>query len=184
MKNRITIRDIAYIGMFVALITVCSWISLPFAVPFTLQTFAIFAAVIMLGGLRSTIAVLVYLLLGAVGVPVFAGFKGGIAGLLGTTGGYLIGFLFTTIIAGVLMHFLGKKLWVEILGLVLGLLVCYAFGTGWFIYVYTDTKGAIDLMTALKWCVIPFLIPDAVKMALALLIGRRISPLLKLEKAI
>ena len=82
------------------------------------------------------------------------------------------------------MHFLGKKLWVEILGLVLGLLVCYAFGTGWFIYVYTDTKGAIDLMTALNWCVIPFLIPDAVKMALALLIGRRIAPLLKLEKAI
>lgn len=179
-SKKISIRDIAYIGMFVAIITICSWINIPLAVPFTLQTFAVFTAIIMLGGLRSTIAVLVYLLLGAVGVPVFANFKGGLAGLLGTTGGYLIGFLLTTIIAGVLMHFFGKKIYIQIIGLFLGLIVCYTFGTAWFIYVYTDTKGTIDLMTALNWCVIPFIIPDCVKLILAVIIGRRVSPFIKM----
>ena len=72
--------DIAYIGMFVAVIAICSWISIPATVPFTLQTFAVFMAVGLLGGKRGTIAVVTYVLLGAVGAPVFAGFAGGMAG--------------------------------------------------------------------------------------------------------
>lgn len=177
MKNmKLSIKDIAYIGMFVALITICSWISIPTAVPFTLQTFAIFAAIIILGGYRSTLVVLVYLLLGAVGVPVFANFKGGLAALTGTTGGYLLGFLLTTIVAGVLMHFFGNKLYVEIPGLIIGLLLCYLFGTIWFIKVYG--KG-IDVQTALSWCVIPFLLPDLIKMAIAITIGHRVRKLIQ-----
>ena len=83
--------DMAYIAIFAVLMAICSWISIPMAVPFTLQTFGVFMAVGVLGGKRETFAVLIYILLGAVGVPVFAGFSGGIGVLLNTTGGYIVG---------------------------------------------------------------------------------------------
>ena len=75
--------DLVYIAVFAVVMAVCSWISIPAQVPFTLQTFGVFMAVGVLGGKRGTLAVLVYVLLGAVGVPVFAGFSGGIGALLG-----------------------------------------------------------------------------------------------------
>lgn len=167
--------DLAYIGMFVALMAVCSWINIPTTVPFTLQTFAVFATVAILGMKRGTIAVLVYIILGAVGVPVFAGFSGGFGTLLGTTGGYIIGFLFTALITGGIIKAFGKKTWVMAAAMVLGLVACYAFGTVWFICVYTSTKSAVGIMTALSWCVIPFIIPDLCKIALAILLERRVG---------
>ena len=90
--------DIAYIGLFVAAMAICSWISIPLVVPVTLQTFAVFLAVGLLGGKRGTIAVCAYIFLGAIGVPVFAGFGGGPGALLGQSGGYIIGFIFTALI--------------------------------------------------------------------------------------
>ena len=86
-------RDLCFCAIGAALIAVCAWISIPAEVPFTLQTFAIFAVCGLLGGRRGTVSVLVYLLLGAVGLPVFSGFRGGLGALLGTTGGYILGFL-------------------------------------------------------------------------------------------
>ena len=82
--------DLVYISMFTVLIAICSWISIPAAVPFTLQTLGVFLAVGILGGKRGTMAVLVYILLGAIGIPVFAGFSGGIGVLTGTTGGFIV----------------------------------------------------------------------------------------------
>ena len=98
MSTKIKIWDIAYIAMFAAVMAVCSWISVPATVPFTLQTFGVFLAVGTLGGKRGSLAVLTYLLLGAVGAPVFAGFSGGIGCILGSTGGYIIGFLFSALV--------------------------------------------------------------------------------------
>ena len=86
--------DLTYMAVCAALIAVCSWISIPAAVPFTLQTFAVFCVLGLLGGKRGTVSILVYILLGAIGLPVFSGFNGGIGALLGTTGGYIIGFIF------------------------------------------------------------------------------------------
>ena len=80
---RIKTIDLVYISIGAALIAICSWISIPTAVPFTLQTFAVFAVLSILGGRRGTISVAVYILMGAVGLPVFAGFKGGIGVLFG-----------------------------------------------------------------------------------------------------
>ena len=88
----------AYIALFAVAIAICSWISVPATVPFTLQTFGVFLAAAVLGGKRGTLAVLVYLALGMAGVPVFAGFQGGMGCLLGSTGGYLIGFLFLALV--------------------------------------------------------------------------------------
>ncbi len=168
-------KDLALCALFAALIAVCAWISIPATVPFTLQTFAIFAALGLLGGKRGTVAVAVYLLLGAIGVPVFAGFQGGIGALLGTTGGYLLGFLLSALIVWGMEARFGSKTGVFLLSAVLGMLVCYAFGTAWYLVVYARTKGAISLATALGWCVVPFLIPDAVKIALAVLLRGRLK---------
>ncbi len=162
------------IALFAAIMAVCSWIQIPMTVPFTLQTFAIFCALGTLGGKSGSISVLVYIVLGAVGVPVFAGFSGGMGVLMGTTGGYIIGFLFTALLYWAITHFFGEKLPVMIIAMVLGLLVCYAFGTAWFMIVYANANGAVGLITALGWCVFPFIIPDLVKIALAILIAKRI----------
>ncbi len=164
--------DITYIGAAVALITVCSWISIPTTIPFTLQTFAVMLAVLLLGGMRGTIAITVYILLGAVGVPVFSGFTGGIAKLMGPTGGYIIGFLGTALVMWAFEKILGKKLWVYITAIILGLVVCYTFGTMWFIKLYTADDGSkATLAMALSACVIPYLIPEVIKVVLALTIG-------------
>jgi biotin transport system substrate-specific component len=173
--------DMAYIAVFTVLIAICSWISIPMTVPFTLQTFAVFLSVSILGGRRGTMAVLVYVLLGAVGIPVFAGFTGGPGIILNTTGGYIIGFILSALVMWLTENLFGKKLPVQILSMVLGLLACYAVGTVWFMFVYMRQTGAVGLGTVLGWCVIPFIIPDAVKIALALMLGNTLRrPLSKI----
>lgn len=175
-KSKWSTLDIVYVGVFAVLITICSWISIPTVVPFTLQTFAVFAAVGILGGRRGTFAVLVYILMGAIGLPVFAGFSGGIGVLLGTTGGYILGFLLTGLLYWCITKVLGEKPWVMILSMVLGLAVCYAFGTAWFMLVYASQSGPIGLGTALGWCVIPFILPDLGKIVLALIMTKALKP--------
>ena len=171
--------DIAYIALGAALITVCSWISIPTAVPFTLQTFAVFAILSLLGGRRGTLSILVYILLGAVGAPVFAGFSGGLGVILGSTGGYIVGFLLTGLIYWAAEILTKRSLVVEIISLVIGLLACYALGTVWFMVVYARNAGQINLLTALGWCVFPFIIPDLIKLVLGLIIARRVRPVIR-----
>lgn len=166
--------DMVYIGVFTVLIAVCSWISIPAAVPFTLQTFGVFMAVEVLGGKRGTMAVLVYILMGAVGIPVFAGFQGGIGVIFNTTGGYIVGFLCSALIMWAAESLFGKKTLVRLLSMAAGLIACYVLGTIWFMVVYGRTTGAVGLMTVLGWCVIPFIIPDLVKIGLAYFISRKI----------
>ncbi len=167
-------KDIVYIGIFAAIITICSWISVPFTVPFTLQTFAVFLSVLLLGGKRGTLSVLVYILLGTVGLPVFSGFKGGIGAIIGPTGGYIIGFIATALIMWAFEHAPMKNRTVSsVISMLLGLAACYAFGTTWFYYVYNKgTDAPASLSVILGWCVIPFIIPDLVKIFLAFLISR------------
>ncbi len=163
--------DMAYIGLFVGLMAICSWISIPTAIPFTMQTFAIFLAVMILGGKRGTLAIVVYLLLGLVGVPVFAGFSAGPGVLFGTTGGYLIGFVFSGLLMWLMERIADRKVWVQMLSMLLGMVTYYIIGTIWFMVVYGNTNGPVSLLTALGWCVFPFVIPDLVKAALALGFG-------------
>lgn len=168
-----------YIAVFAVLIAICSWISIPTVVPFTLQTFAIFLSIGILGGKRGTLAVLVYILLGLMGIPVFAGFSGGIGVLAGNTGGYIMGFLLSALVMWVMEKILGRKLWVLALSMIIGLVVCYAFGTAWFMIVYTGNTGAVGLASVLGWCVVPFLIPDFIKIALAFILSKRLEKLIE-----
>lgn len=173
-KKKFKTIDIVYIGLFAALIAVCAWISIPMTVSFTLQTCAVCLTAGLLGWKRGTLTVLVYILLGMVGLPVFTGFKSGIAAVTGPTGGYIVGFIFTALIVGLAADRLGKRLWTNILFMAIGILVCYLFGTVWFMIAYKVT-----FVSALTTCVIPFLIPDAVKIAVAAILVNRLKKFVK-----
>lgn len=169
-------RDMALVALMTALMAICSWISIPTTVPFTLQTLGVFLACALLGGKRGSLAVFVYLLLGALGLPVFAGFSGGAGALLGSTGGYILGFLLQALVMWGMETVWGRDRWWKLaFSMLLGLIVCYAAGTLWFMVVYARTTGPVGLVTVLGWCVIPFVVPDLIKMALAILLQRRIG---------
>ncbi len=177
------VKSLVHAAVMAALITLCAWITVPTVVPFTLQTFAIFTAVGVLGGKLGTLAVGVYLLLGAAGLPVFSGFAGGIGCFAGVTGGYLIGFLLIPLVMWGAQALLGRGPVVFVLSGAVGLAVCYAFGTAWFVLMYAATSGSVGVVSALWTCVIPFLIPDALKLALALVLSRRLAPALTKARA-
>lgn len=166
--------DLVYIALFAGLIAICSWISIPATVPFTLQTFGVFMAVGLLGGKRGSLAVLVYILLGAIGLPVFSGFTGGLGILFNTTGGYIIGFYFSALAMWGIETLFGRKPVVQILSMIVGLIICYALGTIWFMAVYLRSTGPVSAGTVLAWCVIPFIIPDLLKIALAYVLSGRL----------
>ena len=158
-------RKLTRCALFAAMMALCAWIGLPLGnTVFTMQTFGVLLALGLLGGKRGTISILCYLLLGVVGLPVFSGFRGGIGAILGPTGGYLWGFLATG-----LVYWTFEK-WNRPLGMIAGLAVCYACGTIWYIY-YTGGVLAAVLMQA----VMPYLIPDGLKLILALRLIRRLE---------
>jgi len=187
-KNRAFIYDLVLIAISAALITVCSWISIPLGpVPFTLQTMAILAVMLTCGGRRGTISILVYLVMGACGIPVFAGFKGGVTSLIGPTGGFLVGFLIAGLIYWLLEKLIFKKLmtstvktWIfGAINSVIFEIVLYIVGVIWFMTVYAAKTGPIGLGAVMTMCVIPFIIPDIVKLIAAVIIGERARKLVK-----
>ena len=160
------VRNMALCGLFTAVLAICAWISLPMGdTVITLQTFGIFLTLGLLGGKRGTITVLVYLLLGAIGVPVFSGFRGGLGALLGTTGGYIFGFMSTSVLYWI-MTSIKDTPHIRLIAMVLGLLLCYGCGSWWYLTRYLS-GGEITLALVLMKCVLPYLIPDAIKLTLA-----------------
>ena len=165
-----------FVAMFAALIAVCSIISIPVGqVPVTLQTFAVCLSAAMLGWKRGTLSVLIYILLGAVGVPVFAGLKGGFGVLAGPTGGYIVGFLLTAFVIGLAAEKWERRALPLVIAMMIGVLLCYTAGTIWFMLI---TK--MHLGESLLLCVVPFLLPDAVKIAAAVLLSNRLSKVVRL----
>ena len=208
-----------------------AWITVPAAIPFTMQTFCIFLTLYILGGANGTKAILLYLLLGAIGLPVFSGFKAGLSVLAGPTGGYLIGFIFIG-----LSYRLGERIFSrsdsgsglangasrlsgtgsglangvsrvsgtgsssadgadfnagygsgnvasrlrerrgKFLFLILGLCICYAFGTGWFVYISNSGSSSVSILQALSLCVLPYIIPDLIKLLLASKLSAKLAP--------
>lgn len=173
--------DLVYMALGAVLITLCSWITIPTAVPFTMQTFAVFFILSALGGKQGTVTILVYIALGAVGIPVFSQFGAGPGVLLGNTGGYILGFLAMGLIYWGITALLGETRKTRFLGLLLGLAVLYAFGTAWFLLLYTRTQESMGIFPVLGWCVFPFVIPDLVKLGLALALERRLEKSLSLQ---
>lgn len=172
-KRNLSIRDLCFIGAFTAIIVALSQISIPmpYGVPMTLQTFAIPLAGIIIGAKKGTLSTVIYVLLGALGVPVFAGFTGGLGIVLGPTGGFILSFPIMALTAGIGAN-KGNKGWL-IFGLAIGSIMNYLCGIFMFSLV-----TASDLNTAFIACVLPFIPTDIIKAILAGVLGVRCRNLL------
>ena len=167
-------KNLARCGLFTAILAVCAWISIPFGdMVITLQTFGVFLTLGLLGGKRGSIAIGVYLLLGAVGAPVFSGFRGGLGALLGTTGGYIFGLMLTALCYWLLTSRTDTSP-IRLTAMILGLLLCYACGSFWYLSQYLSA-GSATLGAVLLKCVVPYLIPDAIKLTLAWLMTAKLK---------
>ena len=167
-------RNMALCGLFTAVLAICAWISVPMGdTVITLQTFGIFLTLGLLGGKRGTVTVLVYLLLGASGAPVFSGFRGGLGALLGTTGGYIFGFMSTSILYWIMTSIKDTPR-IRLIAMVLGLLLCYICGSWWYMTRYL-TAAQTTLGLVLLKCVVPYLIPDAIKLTLAWILTSKLK---------
>lgn len=168
------VKNLTQIALAAALITVCAWITIPATVSFTMQTFAVFTIAGLLGAKRGTLAVVVYIALGAFGLPVFSGFRGGIGVLAGNTGGYIVGFVFASLVCGLLLGRFGHTVPALFLSMLAGLIVCYTFGSAWYYFLYTQNTGSIGILWILTQCVFPFIPFDLAKIALAVFFVRRL----------
>lgn len=168
-------KKLVLCALFAALTAVCAQIQIPmWPVPITLQVLPVLLCAALMDKQYAGLMTVVYLLMGLMGLPVFTGMGAGPAKLFGTTGGYIIGFVFCAVLAAWLMEKLGRAWWQQAVAMVLGVLVCYAFGTAWFMII--SGRG---LMESLMLCVIPFLLGDAIKIALAVVLSLSLEKPLK-----
>ncbi|MDO5303062.1 MAG: biotin transporter BioY [Clostridia bacterium] len=174
MNKNVKVNNKTYMLTVTALMTAVTCVLAPMSVPIgpvpiSLTNLAIYFALYLLGWKMGTVSYIVYLIIGIVGVPVFSGFTGGFAKLLGPTGGYIIGFIPMAIIAGLVIEKSGSRI-LHFIAMVVGTAVCYAFGTAWFCVVMKS-----DVAAALGMCVFPFIPGDIAKIVIAMVAG----PILK-----
>ena len=168
------IHSMALAGVMAAVLCVLAPISLPIGpVPVSFTTLLLYLAVYGLGWKLGSVSCLIYILLGMVGMPVFAGYQGGFGVLLGPTGGYIVGYLPMVVLAGWFVD-KGESRGAHLLGLLAGTALCYLLGTAWFCCSTGSTwQGAAEL------CVFPFLPGDTLKLAAALAVGPSLRQRLK-----
>lgn len=172
-------QKIALTGILAAMICLVSPFSFQFgAIPVSLATFAVYIAACTVDAKISVCSVMIYILLGAAGLPVFSNFSGGFHMLSGVTGGYIIGYIPCSLIIALLTKKFSSKKYMYPVSMILGTAVCYITGTLWYI-MQTES----NITSALIVCVVPFLIGDAIKISAASVIGitlkKRLSGFLK-----
>lgn len=173
MRSRV--RSLCITALFTTMLTIGAWIIIPITMPpYTMQSFVIYCALWLLKPYQSFSAIALYLLMGAIGLPVFAGFQGGFGILMGPTSGYLFGFLVMPLFMLWNRH---PSTAGNMIRAALGTLTCYAFGTLWYMLGYAGFSLE-GLTAAAVQCVIPFILPDAIKLALAAVVSKRLSPLI------
>lgn len=168
--NKMSTRQLTLIAVMTAVTCILGPLSLPIGlVPISLTNLVIYIAIYALGQKKGTISYIVYLLIGVIGLPVFSGFSGGFAKLAGPTGGYLIGFIFMAFISGLFIDRFSDKIYMCFIGMTLGTIITYLFGTAWLAYV-----AKIPFNAALSAGVIPFIPGDIIKILISSLIGPQI----------
>ena len=171
-NQKIRTKQMVLIALMTAVTCVLGPLSIPLPfspVPISLTNFAIFLAIFVLGMKSGTISFIIYLLLGAIGVPVFSSFRGGLQVLAGPTGGYLIGFIFLALIMGFALDHFDRKLVPTIIGMIIGMAVCYAFGTVWLAKLLS-----LSFKEGLMMGVIPYLAGDVAKIIIAAIVGPKL----------
>lgn len=172
MSKTFSVQKMAIIALMTAVLCILAPISIPVfisPVPVSLGVLAVYLTAYVLSPLDATISVIIFILLGTFGLPVFSGYSGGLSKLVGPTGGYIIGFLFTVYISSIFIH-MKKGIIYDVIGMITGLALCYILGTIWF--SYQQGKGFI---ASLLLCVVPFLIGDAIKIIVAVILGTQIN---------
>lgn len=166
--KRLSTRDLCMIGLWTAVIAVMAQISIPMpmGVPMTMQTFAITLAAVVLGSKKSAAATGIYVLLGAIGIPVFAGFSGGFGNIVGPTGGFILSFPIMAFIIGLGVEMKKDNKLMFIVMLVVGTLVNYVIG----VLLFCMVTGS-GVMTGITACVLPFIPTAIIKAVLASLLG-------------
>ncbi len=172
------IQSLVYSALFCVIIVLCSYICVPTPLPFTLQTFGVYCACFILGGRRALYSVITYISLGAVGIPVFSFFRGGLSTLLGATGGYIWGFVFIPLCCMILSK---KSVLSKVTALYTGTILCYITGTLQYTAAYMNATNLQAILTAVTVCVIPYIIPDALKLILAKIVSDRLSHYITLQ---
>ncbi len=170
--NKLSTRAMALCALFAALTAVCAQVIVPIGpVPVSLSLLPVLLCGALLPWPQAALAMAVYMMLGLIGAPVFSGFSGGPAKLFGVTGGYILGYLPCVAAEGLMIRRLGRAWWKQAFAMAAGTLVCYAFGTVWFMVTRHTT-----LTATLSACVLPFLPFDAAKIALAAAPSLRLYP--------
>ncbi|MDO5518126.1 MAG: biotin transporter BioY [Clostridium sp.] len=175
--NNIKTRNLTTIALMTALMCIAGPISVPLPftpVPISLTNLVIYIACCILGCRKGTISLILYLIIGAIGLPVFSGFSGGLSKLAGPTGGYLIGFIFCALMTGLFVEKFEDKIYMYPVGMILGAIVCYAFGTGWL-----AIQMNLTFVQALFMGVIPYLLGDGIKIAVSTVLGFTVRNKLK-----
>lgn len=168
-SGHFTTRRLVLIAMVTAITCILAPFSIPIPispVPISLTNLVLLIGIYVLGWKDATVSFLIYLLIGAAGLPVFSGFAGGLGKIVGPTGGYLVGFIFMTIIAGISVERFGNNRFLVAAGMVLATAVTYIFGTAWLAHQLEMTFTA-----ALSIGVVPYLPGDTAKIVLAVVTG-------------
>ncbi len=175
------LRQMVLVAVMAAAICVVApfTVPLPFtAIPITFANLMIYIAVFALGWKRGTLSCIIYLMIGMIGVPVFSGFSGGFGKFAGPTGGYIIGYVLQALAAGIIVDAVWNsslkrplKAALYMLALLLGQIICYIFGTAWYMIQQELTFTVAATVSALSACVIPFIPGDVIKIIIAIIIG-------------
>lgn len=168
-------RDVAYVALFVALITVSAYLAIPSEIPFTLQSFGIYLTLSAIGGKRGTAAVCCYVAMGAIGLPVFAGVKGGLGVILGPTGGYIFGFVLGAVAFWIIETIFKKSLLTTVFSTAITCIVYLVCGTFWYATVYLGSMSKVIISTAMTTCALPFVFPEIVKILLSTILVRKLK---------
>lgn len=161
------------IALFSAIISVSAFISIPFfALPITMQSLGIALSLFLLGGKRGALSVLLYIFIGAVGLPVFSGFTGGFGALFGANGGFIFGFIIEAFIFLLLEALLPRNDYSKIIAYTISHIVLYFSGALWYFLGFT---GGESFLSVLSLLVLPYILPDIVKLFVAFLIYKKIN---------
>ena len=178
MTKKFTVKDMILCALLAAMTGVFSQIGIPIGeIPINLALFSVYLAGGILGSYKGAVSMVVYIPMGAVGIPVFANFRGGLSTLAGPTGGYILGYILAALVVGMVSTYWGDSSWKLAISMVAGLALCYLFGTVWFILL--TGKGLIPALSA---CVIPFLPGDVVKIASAAVLAPRLKAAVNLSR--
>ena len=178
-KKQKSVQTMIFIALFATLMCIGAWIHFPSPVPATMQTFVVFVALGLLGSKNTFIMLLVYIALGAVGLPVFSGFTSGVGALTGPTAGFIWGFLMGVPVFYIFEKYFSRKKALIIIGYIIYILIHYIPGALWYCRFTAGEISTAGLVSSALVTVVPFIVPDAVKLLVAMLTINRLKKIIK-----